>query len=111
VPNVYSDLLSGSILCSVGTTSLGTPPVGFKWVVKDITTILYETYPPHSWTGFSIEDASHFPIFARLAPWAIGGVPYEWHGSQVIDLGVELNFVSLEGTWRTRVSGYQLVLP
>lgn len=111
MPNVFSDLLGGSILCAIGTTDLGNPPDGYKWIVKDISVIQQEGPIVHAWPGWSVEDNLQLPIFARHGPWCIGGALYEWHGAQVVEFGTYLYFVSLLGTWRCRVSGYQLKLP
>jgi hypothetical protein len=108
--NVYSKLLGEITVPSIGINTIGGPPVGTVWVVKDMTVQLPDTFI-HSALGFYIQDTAGAIIFSVVLPWAMSSVCYEWKGSQLIEPGTYLELNALEASWHVRVTGYELTLP
>jgi hypothetical protein len=93
-----------------GSTLLGGPPTGTKWVVREIHSL-----GPGPWYaaigGWSLTDSENVEIAAVRPPVAVGGWPFEWAGRQVIEEGDTITVNTAEPGWQLRVSGYQLTLP
>jgi hypothetical protein len=110
VPNVYSVVIAALGAASAGSTDLGTPPPGHKWVIKDICVTKFggQVYPDEQ---FVVEDVAGAVIFSEGRGLAVIGHTFRWQGSQVIEQGTNLFFVATHAGWSLRISGYNLVLP
>lgn len=110
MPNVYSVLLATVPSSPPGAFSLGGPPPGFKWVVKDMRATFTGglSYPLQ---GFLVEDSIGGVLFAVQRPFAVTSYTFGWVGTQVVEVGDELIMNAGESGWSMRVSGYKLVLP
>ena len=107
---VYSKLLTSGFSLGTGLTTLGGPPPGFAWIVKDIIA-LWPDFRGYGLQGFMIHDTPGLPLFGRQYPYVSGGIVYHWSGAQVLEVPNELLVLTGENDWQLRISGYELTLP
>jgi hypothetical protein len=90
----------------------GSPPVGFVWVVRDVSIVNQPGNASVSGCHPAYLSVDGFPIVATPVTSTVKNVTYEWHDLRAVvpSSGIlELN--SLDSNWSWRVDGYQLALP
>jgi hypothetical protein len=105
----YSDKLTEVHNATPGTTDLGTPLPGFKWVIKDmVATCVGAGLVPVS--GFRLYTETAVTLWQIQYPLTVSGYTYHWFGSQTIEEFENVWLHTDDTSWDVRLSGYQLTV-
>lgn len=96
---------------AVVTYDLGTPPDGYKWIIKDIVATHAAVGAGQPLIGFRLVDSDLVDIFSVNQPFAVAGHTFHYHGTQTIEVGEHIFLIPADTGWAVRVSGYRLSLP
>jgi hypothetical protein len=110
-PPVYTALLAEGNL-SDGSLSLGGPPSGYRWIIRDINVVCQQDIAaPTSGDLFQIYDSAEVIIFVVPSWLAVSQAVYRWEGRQVVDNPQTLHALSTGQLFSYRITGYVLTLP
>lgn len=107
----YSVLIAALTSLSAGSHTVGSPPTGYKWVVRDIDAYNSTLTSIYGAGGFTLTAASGGDFAGILTPYARYSTVHHLEGRWVIENGDTLEVITQESGWNIRLSGYKLSLP
>jgi len=107
---VYT-ILIGDVTVSGASFDFGTPPAGFRWIVRDVDYVAPGALYQHVDGAALIRSPGNCYFAAVWHPGLIGGQSYHIEGRWVVDNPTHLQFTSGQNGWKVTVSGYVLSLP
>lgn len=108
---VYSVLIGEAFEPAIGFTLFWTPPVGTKFVIRDMRAFNLRGNIITPLLGFAVQDTIGCFIWGVGDGETTGRRMLEWNGHQVIEFGDKVTFTAFDNFWSFRMSGYQLTTP
>ena len=107
---VYTVLIADAAT-TLGSSDLGGPPSGFRWVIRDVDYVAPLAFYQHV-DGVALIRSPGTTYFAGVwHPGLVGGQAYHVEGRWVVDYPTHVQLSSGLSGWKVTVSGYQLTLP
>lgn len=110
LPPAYTKRFYANSNMPVGTTGLGGPPTGFRWVVRSIQFFQTADGADIHLGGGGVFDDSNVVCFWTPGGRTTGGVMYSFDGHFVLDHPNQLDAYVNEANWSLAIHGFELAV-